>query len=46
MIIVLVATFGSAIASSAVRGFNVLTILGFWRFILGIGMGTLLELKI
>ena len=39
MIIVLVATIGSAVSSSAVRGFSVLALLGTWRFILGIGMG-------
>lgn len=37
--LVFVATIGSALASSAVRGFTVLQILAIWRFILGIGMG-------
>jgi len=39
LMIIIVATFSCAIASSAVRGFNILFILGFWRFILGIGIG-------
>jgi PHS family inorganic phosphate transporter-like MFS transporter len=39
MIIVLVSTIGSALSSSAIRGVDVLTVLAFWRFALGIGMG-------
>jgi PHS family inorganic phosphate transporter-like MFS transporter len=38
MIIVLVSTIGSALSSSAIRGVDVLTVLAFWRFALGIGM--------
>lgn len=39
MIIVLVATIGSALSCSTVRGMNVLVMLGIWRFIMGMGMG-------
>ena len=37
--IMIVATIGSSLAANTVAGLQVLAILGFWRFILGIGIG-------
>ena len=39
LIIMLVATFGSAISAPAKYGFDILSIFSLWRFILGIGIG-------
>ncbi|RKO85928.1 major facilitator superfamily domain-containing protein [Blyttiomyces helicus] len=39
LIIMIIAAIGSTLSASAVRGFGVLTILGAWRFFLGIGIG-------
>ncbi|KAL2915951.1 hypothetical protein HK105_204374 [Polyrhizophydium stewartii] len=39
LIIMIVCTIGSAFSSSAVRGIGILTVLGIWRFVLGIGIG-------
>jgi PHS family inorganic phosphate transporter-like MFS transporter len=38
LIIVVIATVGSALSTSGIQGVNVLTVLGLWRFTLGIGM--------
>ncbi|KAL2913993.1 hypothetical protein HK105_206439 [Polyrhizophydium stewartii] len=39
LIIMIVCTIGSALSASAVRGIGILTVLGIWRFFLGIGIG-------
>ncbi|KAJ3015446.1 phosphate transporter [Thoreauomyces humboldtii] len=39
IIIMMVAILGSTLACSTVRGMGVLTMLGLWRFVLGIGIG-------
>ncbi|CAF4769620.1 unnamed protein product, partial [Rotaria magnacalcarata] len=39
LLIVIVATIGSAMAGSAATGVGTLGFLGFWRFLLGIGIG-------
>ncbi|CAF1014206.1 unnamed protein product [Adineta ricciae] len=39
LLIIIVATLGSAMAGSAATGVGVLGFLGFWRFLLGIGIG-------
>ncbi|KAK9761316.1 hypothetical protein K7432_013875 [Basidiobolus ranarum] len=39
LIIIIVATLCCALAGSWAKGVNVIAILGFWRFILGIGIG-------
>ncbi|CAF3770998.1 unnamed protein product [Rotaria sp. Silwood1] len=39
LLIIIVATIGSAMAGSAATGVGTLGFLGFWRFILGIGIG-------
>ncbi|RKO88204.1 major facilitator superfamily domain-containing protein [Blyttiomyces helicus] len=39
LIIMIIAAIGSTLSSSAVRGFGILTVLGAWRFFLGIGIG-------
>lgn len=39
LLIMIVATIGSAISAPAVYGFSILTIFSIWRFILGIGIG-------
>lgn len=39
LIIMIVATLGCALSASTVRGIDVITMLTFWRFILGFGIG-------
>jgi PHS family inorganic phosphate transporter-like MFS transporter len=39
LLIIIIATLGSAMAGSAATGVGVLGFLGFWRFLLGIGIG-------
>ena len=39
LLVIIVATLGSAMAGSAAVGVGVLGFLGFWRFLLGIGIG-------
>ncbi|KAJ3270387.1 phosphate transporter [Terramyces sp. JEL0728] len=39
MMIVLVSTIGCTLASSSIRTFSILPVLGFWRVFMGIGMG-------
>ncbi|KAJ3310297.1 phosphate transporter [Boothiomyces sp. JEL0838] len=39
MMIVLVSTIGCTLAASSVRTFSILPVLGFWRVLMGIGMG-------
>ncbi|KAI9104803.1 major facilitator superfamily domain-containing protein [Phlyctochytrium arcticum] len=39
LIIMMIAILGSTLACSTVRGMGVLTMLGLWRFVLGIGIG-------
>ncbi|KAJ1553892.1 Inorganic phosphate transporter pho84 [Cladochytrium tenue] len=39
LIIMVIATIGSAFSAPAVRGFDIVTILFIWRFFLGVGIG-------
>ena len=39
LLIIIIATIGSAMAGSAATGVGALGFLGFWRFLLGIGIG-------
>lgn len=39
LMIMIVATFGSAMSASTVSGMNVVVMLSIWRFILGVGIG-------
>ncbi|RKO92433.1 major facilitator superfamily domain-containing protein [Blyttiomyces helicus] len=39
LIIMIVCTIGQCFSANAIRGFGVLTILGIWRFFLGVGIG-------
>ncbi|EGF79659.1 hypothetical protein BATDEDRAFT_12018 [Batrachochytrium dendrobatidis JAM81] len=39
LIIMIVCTIGSAFSASSLRGIDILTVLGIWRFFLGIGIG-------
>ncbi len=39
LVLMIVGTIGSTLACNTVRGVGVVTMLSFWRFILGIGIG-------
>lgn len=39
LLLMMIATFGSALSGSTVRGIGILGMLGFWRFVLGLGIG-------